>query len=170
MVFRVASAFSSGGGGGIAGYYGAFYSSVDQTDGLTPVAMAVENTDLSNGITVANNALSKKTRITATNSGVYNIQFSAQFHNTGGGGSGNTANIWFRLNENNIANSDTKLTVPSNAPYVVAAWNFMLALAAGDYVEIMWYTDNASIIIENEPSTATSPAIPSVIITANQVG
>jgi len=170
MVFRVASAFSSGGGGGIAGYYGSFYSSVDQVDGVTPIAMAVENTDLSNGISMVNNLAGKKTRITFANSGVYNIQFSAQFHNTGGGGSGNTTNIWFRLNEANIPNSDTKLTVPSNAPYVVAAWNFMSALAAGDYVEIMWYTDNVNVIIEHEAATATTPAIPSIIITANQVG
>ena len=170
MVFRVASAYNASGGGGIAGYYGSFYSAVDQSDGITPIAMAVENTDLSNGITVALNGSGKKTRITFANAGTYNIQFSAQFHNTGGGGSGNTANIWFRLNGTDIPNSDTKLTVPSNAPYVVAAWNFMVTVAATNYIEIYWFTDNANVIIEAEAATATTPGIPSVIITANQVG
>ena len=101
--------------------------------------------------------------------GTYNIQFSAQLHNTGGGGSGNTVNIWFRLNGSDIANSDTKVTVPSNAPYVVAAWNFIVTVAANNYVELVWFTDNANIILEQEPATATHPAIPSVILTANQI-
>jgi hypothetical protein len=142
-----------------AGYYGSFYSSVDQTDGTNPYAMAAENTADADGVTMELNASNKKTRMTFAYTGTYNIQFSAQLHNTGGGGSGNTVNIWFRLNENDIANSDTKVTVPSNAPYVVA----------GDYVEIMWFTDNANIIIEHENAAAGHPAIPSVIMTAQQV-
>lgn len=169
MVFRVASAYTSG-GGGIAGYYGAFHSSVDQSDGVTPIAFAAEVTDISNGITMAANGSGKMTRITFANAGTYNIQFSAQFHNTGGGGSGNTANVWFKLNGTNIDNSDTKVTVPSNAPYVVAAWNFMLTVAATNYVEIFWLTDNSNVIVEAEAAGASTPAIPSVIITANQVG
>lgn len=152
-----------------AGYYGSFYSSLDQTDGTTPYAMFAENTADFDGVSMEINALGKKSRITFANAGTYNIQFSAQLHNTGGGGSGNTVNIWFRLNENNIANSDTKVTVPSNAPYVVAAWNFIQSVAAGDYIEIMWFTDNANIILEQENSTANTPAIPSVIITAQQI-
>jgi hypothetical protein len=152
-----------------AGYYGSFYSSVDQADGVTPTAMACENTADADGITMELNASSKKSRMTFAHTGTYNIQFSAQFHNRGGGGSGNTVNIWFRLNENNIDNSDTKLTVPSNAPYIVAAWNFMISLAAGDYIEIIWFTDNVNIVIEHEPPGVYSPAIPSIIMTAQQV-
>ena len=152
-----------------AGYYGSFYSSLDQTDGTTPYAMFAESTADADGVSMGLNALGKKSRMTFANAGTYNIQFSAQLHNTGGGGSGNTVNIWFRLNENNIDNSDTKVTVPSNAPYVVAAWNFIQSVAAGDYVEIMWFTDNANIILEHENATATHPAIPSVIITAQQI-
>ena len=152
-----------------AGYYGSFYSSVDQTDGTNPYAMAAENTADADGVSMALNLAGKKTRMTFANAGTYNIQFSAQLHNTGGGGSGNTVNIWFRLNENDIANSDTKVTVPSNAPYVVAAWNFIVSVTAGQYIEIMWFTDNANIILEQENATATHPAIPSVIMTAQQI-
>lgn len=152
-----------------AGYYGSFYSSVDQTDGVTPTAIAAENTANADGVSMALNLAGKKTRMTFSHTGTYNIQFSAQLHNKGGGGSGNTVNIWFRLNENNIANSDTKVTVPSNAPYVVAAWNFIESFAAGDYIELIWFTDNVNIILEHEDSTAVSPAIPSVIMTAQQI-
>lgn len=169
MVFRVASSVTTGGGGTFSGYYGSFYSSLDQTDGTNPYAMYCENTADADGVSMAVNALGKKSRMTFAHAGTYNIQFSAQLHNTGGGGAGQTVNIWFRLNENNIADSNTKIVVPSNAPYVVAAWNFVLSLAIGDYVEIMWFTDNANIILEHENATDTIPAIPSVIMTAQQI-
>ena len=152
-----------------AGYYGSFYSSLDQTDGVTPHLMFCENTADADGVTMELGDEATKSQITFANAGTYNVQFSAQFHNTGGGGSGNTVHIWFKLNGTDIADSDTRLTVPSNAPYVVAAWNFIVSVAAGDYVEISWFTDNSNVILENEPITATYPAIPSVIITATQI-
>ena len=152
-----------------AGYYGSFYSSLDQTDGVTPHLMFCENTADADGVTMELGDEATKSQITFANAGTYNIQFSAQFHNTGGGGSGNTVHIWFKLNGTDVADSDTRLTVPSNAPYVVAAWNFIVSVSAGDYVEISWFTDNSNVILEHEPITATYPAIPSVIITAAQI-
>lgn len=152
-----------------AGYYGSFYSSSDQTDGVTPTLMYCENTADADGVSMELNLVNKKSRMTFAHTGTYNIQFSAQLHNTGGGGSGQTVNIWFRLNDNNIADSDTKMVVPSNAPYSVAAWNFIVSVAAGDYVEIVWLTDNSNIILEHEIATVNVPAIPSVIMTAQQI-
>lgn len=157
----------TGAGGNLA--YGSFYSSVDQTDGGTGVAMACENTADFSGVTMADNGSGKKTRITFTNAGTYNIQFSAQLHNTGGGGAGNTVNIWFKLNGVNIADSDTKITVSSNNPYSVAAWNFVQTVTAGQYIEIFWLSDNANIILEHEDAGVNTPAIPSIIITAQQI-
>ena len=152
------------------GYYGSFYSSTDQFDGVnTPTLMYCENTADNAGVTMELGTSSKKSRMTFANAGTYNIQFSAQLHNTGGGGSGNTVNIWFRLNGTNIANSDTKVTVPSNAPYVVAAWNFIVTVAATNYVELVFKSDNANIGFEHEAATANTPAIPSIIMTAQQV-
>lgn len=152
-----------------AGYYGSFYSSLDQTDGTTPHLMYAENTADADGVTMELGDEATKSQMTFAHTGTYNIQFSAQLHNTGGGGSGNTVNIWFRLNGSDIANSDTKVTAPSNAPYVVAAWNFLVSVTAGDYVELVWFTDNANIIIEQENATVNHPAIPSLIMTAQQI-
>lgn len=147
-----------------AGYYGSFYSTVDQTDGVTPTAMTLNTTADAAGVSIVSGS-----RVTFANAGTYNIQFSAQFHNTGGGGSGNTVNLWFRHNGTDEPWSDTKLTVPSNAPYVVAAWNYIITVAANDYVQLMWLTDNSNIVIEAEPATANTPGIPSLILTAVQV-
>lgn len=170
MVFRTANTLNVTYAASNPGYYGSFYSSTDQSDGVnTPTLLYAENTADANGVSMQLGDSGKLSRMTFANAGTYNIQFSAQLHNTGGGGSGNTMNIWFRLNGSNIANSDTKMTVPSNAPYVVAAWNFIVSVTAGQYVEMVFSTDNSSIIVEAEPATANTPAIPSFILTAVQV-
>jgi hypothetical protein len=168
MVFRVAG--RAGPAAGYAGYYGSFYSTQDQSDGIdTPTPMTVNNTAEAAGVSVANNLSGNPSRVTFAYAGTYNIQFSAQLHNTGGGGSGQTVNIWFRLNGINIPNSDTKVTVNTNNPYFVAAWNFIQTVSANDYIEMIFKTDNANIVFEYEAATVNSPAIPSVIITAQQI-
>lgn len=170
MVFRTANTLNVTYAASNPGYYGSFFSSEDQSDGVnTPTLMYAENTADAVGISMQLGDSGKKSRMTFANAGTYNIQFSAQLHNRGGGGSGNSFNIWFRLNGSNIANSDTKMTVPSNAPYVVAAWNFIVSVTAGQYVEMVFASDNSNIIIEHEPATAIAPAIPSLILTAVQI-
>lgn len=168
-MFRTANSLTVNQTTTFAGYYGSFYSLTDQADGTTPHKMFCEATADNDGVTMETGSEGTKSQITFANAGTYNIQFSAQLHHTGGGGNGNTVNIWFGLNGNPITASDTKVTVQSNNPYVVAAWNFIQSVSAGDYVEIYWFTDNANIILEHEIATATHPAIPSVIITAAQI-
>lgn len=144
--------------------YGSWYSTVDQTASVnTPKAMTVNTTDYSEGIKVVSGS-----KFTVDNSATYNLQFSAQFHHTGGGGNGNTVNLWFRKNGVNIPNSNTKVTVQSNNPYVAAAWNFITKLKSNDYLEIYWATDNANIHVEYE-AAGSYPAIPSLIVTMNQI-
>lgn len=152
-----------------AGYYGSFYSLLDQTDGTTPHRMYAENTADADGVSMVLGDEATKSRMTFAHTGTYNIQFSAQLHHKSGGGAGNSVNIWFRLNGSDIAASDTRVTVQSNNPYVVAAWNFILSFSAGDYVELVWFTDNANIILEHENATVDHPAIPSLILTAQQI-
>jgi hypothetical protein len=107
--------------------------------------------------------------VTFTSTGTYDIQFSAQLHNNGGGGGGNTVQIWFRKNGTDIPDSATRVAVPTNTPYVVAAWDFMDNFAAGDNFQIMWSTNNTNIGIDHNTGTPPAPNIPSVIITVMQV-
>jgi len=53
----------------------------------------------------------------------------------------------------------------------VASWNFFQNLAANDQVEIMWSVTNPQVYIAYTPPTNTParPAIPSLIVTLNQV-
>lgn len=156
---------TSGSSGVSTGNYGSFYSTQDQTLAANAVGpFTFNNTDLSNNVSIVSNS-----RITLANAGKYNIQFSAQFHHIGGGGSGDTVNIWLRKGGVDVPDSNTKLTITSSTKYSVAAWNFFVDASAGNYFEIVWSTDNANIKIEYEP-IGVHPAIPSIILTVNQIG
>lgn len=164
------------GAGGTLGYYGSFYDTTDQSDGAnTPNAMRIGNTAEANGVSITNDLSDNPTRITFAHAGTYNIQFSTVFHHLGGGGPGNTVNVWFRLDGVDLPDSDTRLTVQANNPYVVAAWNYVKTLTAGQYIEIIWATDNANVRIESEPAQTnppdpfTHPTVPSIIVTAQQI-
>ena len=159
------------GAGGATGYYASFYSSTDQSANVTDTAYPIyaENQDIANGISMQTDASGNKSKITFAYSGVYDLQFSLQLHNNGGGGSGNTVNIWLSKNGINVPSTDTKVTVQSNNPYVVAAWDFMLSVNAGDYYQLIWSTDNTNIGIDTGAAGTINPAIPSVIFTVMQV-
>jgi len=148
-------------------YYGSFYSTQDQTNaGATSVnKMTYNTTDFSNGVSIVSNS-----RITMANAGIYNIQFSAQFDKTDSGD--DKVDIWLCKNGSNVANTNTEMTLVGNNGKHVAAWNFFVNAAAGDYFELCWHSDDTNVFINYvaAQNTPTRPAIPSVILTVNKVG
>lgn len=158
------------GAGGASGFWGSFWSNQDQSAANTTTAypITLNNTDPDSiGVSVVSNS-----QITFANAGVYNIQFSAQADRISGSGSDNI-DIWFRKNGIDIAESNGVVTVAGGAAAAktIASWNYMLKLSAGDYVELVWRTSdtNLQLIHEDSASSPTRPAIPSVIVTAQQV-
>lgn len=143
------------------GYYGSFYDTTTQSAAAinTPYAMTLNSTAESNQIAVTNNS-----RITFKNRGTYNIQFSAQLDQTSG--ASHNIFIWFRKNGVDIANSASVVAVQGSTAELVAAWNFVITVLGGDYIEIMWAVSNTAVQIVAAPATAFCPAIPSVIATA----
>lgn len=99
-------------------------------------------------------------------SGVFNIQFSAQLEEPGSGAA--VIYIWFKRNGVNIPESATVIDL-ANKGKQVAAWNFMTYLNAGDYVELVWQSDNGSTQILATTAGDSIPAIPSIITTITQV-
>ncbi len=153
------------GGGGALGYYGSFYSTQDQTVAVINQAtpMTLNLTAEASGVSIVGGS-----RITFAVAGTYDLQFSAQLHNRGGGGSGDTVDIWLAKNGTAIAESATRVVV-ANGKYNVPAWDFMLTVAAGDYLELVWTTDNLNIVLEHNAAASPVPAIPSLIVTVMQV-
>ena len=157
---------SGGFGGGGYKHYGAFCDTTTQTASLTTAAyaMRLNTTEIADGVSITNGS-----RITVANTGIYNVQFSAQLDKTTG--SPAIVNIWLMYTGSNVPRSDTELTVNGSQAKHVAAWNFMLPIVANDYVELMWRTDDvgARILYQGSSSNPSRPEIPSVIVTVQQV-
>ena len=114
----------------------------------------------SSGISVVSGS-----RITFANTGIYNLQFSAQlFTQTGA-----TVDIWFKKNGVNIANSATKIGPTGNNTYHVPAWNFVDTFTSGSYVELAYQSDQTNTQFQYIAATGNIPAIPSIILSVTQV-
>lgn len=153
------------------GYYGNFYDTTTQnnTDNTKAQTMTL-NSGSGFGFSVVGGS-----KITAAFPGVYNLMFSAQLNKTGGGQA--DIDIWLRQgNDGGVASdvpwSNTRVTMPSSAnSKLVAAWNFIVPMATGDYVQLEWFSADASMQIYSATasSSPTRPAIPSIILTINGV-
>lgn len=111
--------------------------------------------------------------ITASQYGLYNIQFSAQLSNPSA--TEYDIDIWFKKNDQTIPNSNSQFTVPKKHGvtngHVIAGLNFFIDLDVGEYVEIVWRTEDSQVFIEAIPpqTNPLRPATPSIIVTANYV-
>jgi hypothetical protein len=108
------------------------------------------------------------TRVTVTQSGVYNIEFSAQLIQDTLN-QPDSADIWLNINGSPLSSSNTTVYLEKNQARYVAAWNFMVRLEAGDYAELMWYTSTGGVQILHVPATNGRPAIASLILSIDQV-
>ena len=148
--------------------YGAWSDSTDQTGStIAGVAMTFNTQDITDSITLVNNS-----ELTVPNTGIYDLQFSAQFQNTDN--AQHEVTIWFKVNGVDLPNSSTIITVPARKNnniygYAVAAWNIFFSLNSSDYVEIYWLKSSDLVTMEHSSSTALYPAVPSVIVTMQQV-
>jgi len=149
--------------------YASFYDTGDQT-GLanTVLTMSANTSDSWNtGI-----ILSANTIFVIQNPGVYNLAFSAQMVKTGGNSSTH-AHIWLYQNGLDVLYSASQIGFPSNNIYIVPAWNFFFSTTTpNEYVELKWEinsnVDN-QLLLKQQPATGSVPAIPSLIVTINQV-
>ena len=148
--------------------YGSFYDTTTQVALSTSSAYAMKfnTTDLSNGVSVVS-----ASQITFASAGVYNIQFSAQFQRSNSGN--DTIEIWPGLNGSYIPNSNTivSITGAAGANPIVAAWNFLVSVSAGQYLSLYWKVTDVNISISSLTgrTNPTRPDIPSIILTAQQI-
>ena len=159
----------SGGGKYVRFPYGAFQSGVDQTAVVnTATAMTFNVTDYSNDVSVVSNS-----RITVVNSGVYNLQWSGQFENVDT--QLHDASVWIRVNGADVVGSNSLTSVPNKHGgvngHTIAAWNYFVQLNAGDYLQLMWSTDDAQVSLQYYAAgvTPTRPTTASVIATLSFV-
>jgi len=130
----------------------------------TAYAFALPTTNNANGISITSTS-----RITCSNPGNYNLQFSVQWENTDNGSDHNLY-IWLRYNGVDVANTGGRITCVKNSSGI-AAWNYIAAAAAAnDYFELMYSVDDTAIQMPYIAASSPVPAIPSVILTMVPVG
>jgi len=148
--------------------YGSFYSTATQTATAANTAYAMtynattankQGTDLTYGVYTG----TPNSRVYVDNTATYNIQFSAQFVSTNAASKNVT--IWPAINGTAVTASATQITMSGSSGAYVAAWNFLLNLNSGDYIEIYWETTNTNVSIYAAAASGHIPAIPSVILT-----
>ena len=157
------------------GYWGSFWDETSQTAVAdTPTAIKMRSVDLSNrGVHIVS-----ETRMTFQHPGVYSITFSIQFSNSDT--QIHDTEVWLRKNDSgssgDVPASTSRFSIISSHGgidgNVIGCVNFVLKLAANDYIELMWATSNALAYIHAEPaqtSPFSHPSIPGIICTAVQV-
>lgn len=115
-----------------------------------------------------------KSKITVSQPGLYNIQFSFQFANTDNSGI-HDVDIWFKKNDVTVEKSNSQFSIPEKHGgvngHAIAAMNYFIDLDADDYVEIVWHTNNSAVFIEAIPTQTAPirPSTPSAIVTVSFV-
>jgi hypothetical protein len=108
--------------------------------------------------------------IVVANTGIYNIQFSSQMDKTDAGV--DYVNFWLRRNGADVTASSGVISLQGNSPaYMMAAWNYLIELVAGDIIELYWASAdiNMSILSETaQTSPFAHPAVQSTILTITQ--
>lgn len=148
---------------------GVFFDASNQTDGSGAVAMEFDTAAIERGVSLVDSS-----KFYVDRAGLYNWHLSVHLHNADS--QAHFFELWGRKNGDDIANSRFIYTVPSShggdPGTLIPSQNFYLQLAAGDYVEIMWATDDANVTIAYhaaEVGPPAKPAAPSLLLTVNRV-
>jgi hypothetical protein len=151
--------------------YGEFWSTASQTVAVanTEYRFTFTNADAFNS-NVALGTGGNNSRIIINQTGIYNIQFSAQVDKALGGGTIASAYIWFKKNGTAIPHSTGFITLDQNLQFV-QSWNIIADVTTGDYFEIAYA---ASATVFSFPAVAANGAVgypetPSIIVTVTPV-
>ena len=145
-----------------------YFSTVDQPIAVvdTPQVVTFNQTYLQSGFTI-NGA--SNSQITATYGGVYNFQFTTQIVSSSA--SSKTIYIWISRNGTDLGYTAREFVLQGSGDIDEVIWNFNLDLAAGEYIEMKWVTDDIDVTMKTVPP-AVSPATPhpgvtSAVLTVN---
>jgi len=152
-------------------FYGAFadYTNQPLASTATGQVMTLNTTDIGgHGVSVVSSS-----RVTVTNAGTYNFQWSGQFRSTSA--ALEDVYVWIRINGTDVVGSNGLVSVPNKHAgvdgHTIAAWNYMLNLNANDYLELVWGGGSTALSLATYAAGAspTRPSTASVIATIQQV-
>lgn len=146
-------------------HYGSFYSTGIYNN-ISSTGLNIfqyTHTGIYSGITVESGS-----KITLSKAGIYNIQFSAQFHKTDAGD--DSVDIWLNKNGNQEPWTNSRIIVQGNGGYLLPAWNFVVPAVSGDYYQLLWHSQDTAMHLDSVTglTNPTRPDIPSIILTVVQ--
>ena len=157
------------------GYFGVFYSTIDQTASSTSVVYnATLNTALSynNGVILNDQVglTGNYNSMKILNDGTYNFEVTLHISST----NANTSEMraWLRKNGTDIIASCSVQTTHSNNSDEFMSFNYILPLLTDDVISVMWGVDDTSMFLNNVASRTTpfpNPQSPSVFVSVQQV-
>ena len=141
-----------------------YFSTVDQPIAVVNTAQVItfNQTYLESGFSI-NGA--SNSQITATYSGVYNFQFTTQI--VSGSASSKTIYLWISRNGTDLGYTAKDVILSGSADVNEATWNFNLDLAAGEYVEMKWSSDDIDASLNSEAPASPHPGVASAVVTIN---
>ena len=129
----------------------------------TPHKMALNTIIDDRGITIDSVDSSK---VVFSQSGLYAIGLNAQIL------SSNAAKkevfFWIRKNDIDVPYSTRTISVVGNLVYTNFGVSYNVSAQAGDYVQFMWASNDATVALESGPTTSFYPTSPSVYIHIDQ--
>lgn len=154
--------------GSTTNYYASFSdTNIQPVNGAnTPTIWSANTTEISNGIYLQDNS-----KITVSNSGIYEIGYSAQIEKTQGGSAADVT-IWVAINGNVIDRSSSTLTLANNGHYSLPFVSYVFELNAGDYVQVYFSSPSQYVQLTTLSglTSPTRPVSPSLIIVAKAIG
>lgn len=146
-------------------YYGEFTKTDTQTPAVanTAYALTFTTTELAKGVSRG----TPTSRIVTANAGLYNFVLSVQITSTNS--SQKAVRVWLRKNgTTDVPNSARLASINLNNGYLVVTINDVLSMLAGDYIEIMFASDDVNISIATVAATGFAPAAPAALLAVTQ--
>jgi hypothetical protein len=149
------------------GYYAMYQDNLTQTIAVinTGYPIKFRTLDISNGVTVVSDS-----RITFSNTGVYNLQFSVQLENSDN--QEHDVTIWLRKNGVDFPGSSGFVAVVAKHGgingHVLPSWNYLLDVVGGEYYELVWSATSTQITMPFIAAGNPPPSTASAIFTVTQ--
>ena len=134
----------------------------------TSASLTLGTIDISDGVTLG----VPTSRMVVSKTGTYNFQFSVQVALSSG--ANGTAYLWLRKNGTNQTYTNTGVYMQNTNDKHVAAWNFVVNLNAGDYLELIMWAQGGDVQALTEVPTPGvggngNVGVPSIIATVTQI-
>jgi hypothetical protein len=141
-----------------------YFSTVDQPIAVVDTAQVVtfNQTYLESGFSINGGSNSQ---ITAVYGGVYNFQFTTQI--VSGSASSKTIYLWISRNGTDLGYTAREFVLQGSGDIDEVIWNFNLDLAAGEYIEMKWSSDDIDASLNAETPASPHPGVASAVVTIN---